>query len=146
MRKNRVPPRQHVECETCREVFLDMDAWEYVKVSRCYANRGKQPSIDWQDVADGVTLMDYSKVLGKAKAIVEEGKGFYDKFFCKAVLHWCDNPEHTIVVSVPLGNNGPMQRFDLTADLKGSRLLFGDQFVVATKRLMELLYDDAATI
>jgi hypothetical protein len=123
-----------------------MDAWEYVKVSRCYANRGKQPDIDWQDVANDIALMKHGKILSKMQSVIEESKGFYDRFFCKAVMHWCDNPEHTIIVKVPLGNNGPMQRFDLTADLKCSRSAFGEQFVAATKRLLELVYDEGTTI
>lgn len=137
---------QHVECETCGQVFLHMDAWEYVKVSRCYANRGKQPDIDWETVANDALLMVGGKVLAEAQRVIDSSRGFYDKFFCEAVSHWCEHPDHTIIVSVPLGNGGPVQRFDLTADLKSSRDVFGKQFISATKRLMELVYDDAAII
>lgn len=138
--------RQHVQCETCGEVFLDMDAWEYVKVSRCYANRGRRPNIDWQAIASLVQQNNGEAIVAKANSVVEEEKGFYDKFFCKAVIHWCNNPDHTIMVSVPLGDNGVMQRYDMTYQFKDAFITFGSEYLVNQKSLMEAVYDEGAII
>jgi hypothetical protein len=141
MRKNLVTPMQHVECETCGEVFLHMDAWEYVKVSRCYNNRGRQPPVpEWR------LMRTTQEFVEGANQTVLAAKGFYDKFFCKAVLHWCDNPEHTIIVSVPLGDNGATQRFDMTRDFKEALASLGPKYIIAERGLMLAAYDEGSII
>ena len=134
---------QHVECETCGTIFLNVNAWLYTRVSRCYNNRMKQPSIpDWRRF----DVHQPQQYVNGAKQTLQDVKGQYDKFFCQAVLHWCDNPTHTIIVSVPLGNNGPVQRFDMTRDFKQALATFGPDFIVGERGLMLAAYDEGSII
>lgn len=136
--------RQHVECQSCGQVFLDMDAYEYERVSLCHKNRGIQPNYSWYDL---IELLGQIKEVQRQLSEKIYQKGLYDKFFINAVKHWCEYPDHTIIVTVPneaLG--GQLQTYDLTFQLKMALNVYGTDYITATKILMDNAYYEGAVI
>ena len=131
-------PRQRVYCQTCGLMFLDMDAWKYMEISLCYKNKLKgRPIYQWSEM----------QTLSQDKNLIDDlAKDKFDKFFINAVLHWCDNPTHTIYVTVPDINTGKLQRWELTADLKTALSIYGPKFIDTERLIMQNGYTEDAVI
>lgn len=103
--------RQRCVCN-CGVVFLDMDAYEYVK---------------YHHLADpNITETDYVRK--------------FDKWFVLAMVHWIENPTHTIIVSCGF------QEMDITEQHRSAFKTFGPEYLQNQKSLMEQAWEETYPI
>lgn len=121
---------------SCGEVFLNMDAKEYLKHHK-FVDPKKAEKLEML----GAGLAQPSEF-----SIDDIQK--YDKWVNKATLHWIENPHHTITVSGPKQYTLKTKRdyYDMTAPFKVAYSMLGKMFLDGLKKTCEFAWDEGAVI
>lgn len=112
----------------CGKVFLDMDAYEYVKHHK---RADPQKRANLQAIVSGVH--DIS-------AFKSEDIQKYDNWYLAAINHWIENPTHNITVT------GPRAVVNVSAEFKESYNLLGNLFLGAMRKVCEIARDANSVI
>jgi hypothetical protein len=129
--------RQRCVCETCGEVFLDIDALRYLQLHH-FA----------EPILLSVIDVPIEEMVANLGANVVERVRKFDKWFVLAMRHWIKNPTHDIIVSAPIEYlpDSPLHSVDIVSQHKIMYEMFGARYLEAQKYLLDQAWEESFPI